>query len=708
MRIGSWLSICLASVLTLAVLSPTARADGPAASPPNVFDLPQLQIRYALLQAKIKALLDQGNYAEAEQHCRAAAELVPYDPNVHYNLACVLARQGKTADALAGLEKAVELGFVDAEHIRGDEDLASLREEERFAKAVEAARTAKPDPGQGWKYQVEPAPIVDGVATVDEKNTAWDPRLGVFRSLFKFDAVPPPSGPAEERPAEPASEPAAEPASEPAAQPSLPPPIKGFGEVGELVDAWWSEGTAAGNRGDLYDNHDSDHSNMNYGMFPQLARIEFGEGPKSRGFHHGLQIRFLYNGVTIGNSSTAITSGPIWRSQARLAVSNPRSAALLYVQYRANHLYVYPEHRDHDPGPGDGKGHGDVFPVNTPYLIVSQGSSGSDRVFLQAVAATLAAFRPEVKAELVRTGTLMPAVQMIFRRSNKMVAAEEDYLTGKAHPTVFDGNQLDAAAMVKAAHEVAKDALPPMVGLKVVEEDQPRPGRDYFAAEGQGETLFDTPCAIARVVRTVRYERRMVVSAEPSADTAGRPLTFHWAVLRGDPERIAINKLNDEGSVVELRVGYHPRRPVRPGSDLESNRVDIGAFVHNGVHYSAPAFVTFFYLDNEKREYDEEHRIRVADYADPEVSKRYVDPLIDARKNWRDEYHYDDAGELTGWTRLRGDAREEFTAEGLLVTSTDAEGRPVEARRVRYLAKPQPGHAPVIEQETTDEAVKLD
>src|SRR5262249_13943130 len=37
-------------------------------------------------------------------------------------------------------------------------------------------------------------------------------------------------------------------------------------------------------------------------------------------------------------------------------------------------------------------------------------------------------------------------------------------------------------------------------------------------------------------------------------------------------------------------------------------RVDIGAFVHNGTYYSAPGFVTFFFLDNETRTYDAQGR----------------------------------------------------------------------------------------------------
>ncbi|MHC4400239.1 MAG: tetratricopeptide repeat protein [Planctomycetota bacterium] len=659
--------------------SVVARADEPSTSAPNVFDLPQVQAKHVVLEAQIAALFKTGQYAEAEKRCRAAIGLIPHNPIPHYNLACALARQGRVDEALASLEKAVELGFSRVDQLKTDDDLASLREHERFDKAVDGAASAKPDPERTWRYQVTPAPIQDQVAVVDQANTAWDWRLGVFRSFFNLETAP-----------------------------SVAEPMTGrFQGIAALLAEWKAEGTVAGNRGDLYDNHDSDHSNMHYEWFPELTRIEFGEDPKARSHHHGLQTRFLYNGVTIGNSSSAVTHGLFWRSLPRLALANPRSAALLYVQYRKNHLYVYPEHRDHDPGHnGKDGGYGDVFLANTPYLIISQGSSGSDRAFLDALAATLAAFRPEVKSELARAGTLMPTVQMIFRFSNQPVTRINDYLTGKAHPTVFDRHQLDPLKMVRFAHGITRDRLPPLVRLKVVEEDQPVQGRDYFAP-GKGEVLFNTPCAVARVVRTVRYYRRIVVSAEPSTDPNNRPLTYHWPVLRGDAERIEVNPLNEAGSVVELLIPYHQRAPVAPRSSLESNRVDVGAFVHNGVYYSAPAFVTFFFLDNEKRVYDDENRILVVDYADPEAGNNYVDPTIDAPKRWRDEYHYGASGEPTGWTRIRGESKEEFTAEGLLVSKTDASGRPTEGSRVRYVAKPRPKLPPLVEQQTTDDVVPI-
>ncbi len=91
-----------------------------------------------------------------------------------------------------------------------------------------------------------------------------------------------------------------------------------------------------------------------------------------------------------------------------MAQTDPGVALLQYLQYVNRHLYVYPVHVDNNPGHNgaDGQGHGDVVPANTPYLILSQGSSGSDIVFLDALVATLAAFRPEVKRELAASGTL--------------------------------------------------------------------------------------------------------------------------------------------------------------------------------------------------------------------------------------------------------------------------------------------------------------
>ncbi len=643
-------------------------------SQPNVFDLPGIQAQQALAHRQVTALIAEKDYAKAEELLKAAVKRIPHDKAAHYNLACVSARQKKTEEAFAHLQKAVDWGWRDRGQLAKDDDLESLRDDKRFAEILKAAEAPPFAKKSAWRFTILPAEPKDGQVVVSEECTGFDAGLGLFRAFFR----------------------------PPVFEKDLPI-VKNFGEAGKLLETWAKEKTAAGNQGDFYDNHDSDHSNMNFKAFPQLTRIEFSEAAQKRGLHHGLQQRFLYNAATIGNSSTALVNGPQWRCQGRFALTRAGGPQLAALHYLNNHLYFYPEHRDHDPGHNgkDGGGYGDVFPANTPYFIISQGSSGSDRVFMDAVAATLAAFRPEVKAELKKTGLLMPTVQMIFRMSNKQVAKPEDYLTGKAHPPVFEGGQLDAVKMVKMAHGIKPDSLPPLCLIEVVEEEEGRVGRDYFDI-GPREKLFDTACAVARIVKSSKYQRRMVLSAEKSRDAKQKPLTYHWKVLRGDAERIQIKPLNEAGSKVELLVPYHSRQAIGEGSSMESNRVDIGVFVHNGDYYSPPAFVSLFSLDNELRTYDDKQRIQSVDYLAESVRGNYVDPFLDFPKDWRDEYHYDAEGTLMGWTRTRADSTEEFTAEGQLILEPAENGHPAKTAKVRYVPERKPNGRFLLKQETVE------
>jgi hypothetical protein len=408
-----------------------------------------------------------------------------------------------------------------------------------------------------------------------------------------------------------------------AAEPASPAPVASTAdaekpittlknELGDLLRQWAAEKSAAGHAGDRYDNRDRTHSELDRRPWPQLGKVEYTAEQKEKRLDWAF-CAGLHEGVVFGNSST---SAPAYQggSNPRAAYVNPRGLAVLLAQYTRNHLYVYPEHQDHDPGHnGHPDGWGDLYPTNTPFVIISQGSSGSDQTFLRAIAATLAAFRPEVKKRLVETGLLMPAVQMIFRASNRHLKDPSEYRTGRAHPTVFEGGWVDDLAMAKRAHAMTPDALPPLALLKVVEEDAPADGVDFFDP-GATERHFDSPFVVARVVRGRHAEHRMVVSAESSADPNARPLTVHWAVLRGDAARIRITPRNEARTVVEIAVPWHDRRPVAEGSPLESNRVDIGCFVNNGACDSPPSFLTFCFPDHEARAYDEAGRILETGY----------------------------------------------------------------------------------------------
>jgi hypothetical protein len=249
-----------------------------------------------------------------------------------------------------------------------------------------------------------------------------------------------------------------------------------------------------------------------------------------------------------------------------------------------------------------------MYPTNTPYLIISQGSSGSDQPFMRMMPSVLAAFRPEVKQQLTETGLLMPTIQMLFRSTNKHLKDPKEYLTGKAHPTVFEGSWVNDLALVQQAHALELKTLPPMVHLRVIDEDKAIPGVDYVDLV-DSEVLANTPACIARIHRSKAQKRRIVVNADASFDVNKSPLTYTWVVLRGDPDKVKIVPRKDEQSVVEITVAYHDRRPITPGSAMESNRVDIGVFVHNGTYYSAPGFITFHTLDREARTYDKDGNI---------------------------------------------------------------------------------------------------
>ena len=137
------------------------------------------------------------------------------------------------------------------------------------------------------------------------------------------------------------------------------------------------------------------------------------------------------------------------------------------------------------------------------------------------------------------------------------------------------------------------------------------------------------------------------------------------------------------------------------------SRVEPGrhwGFAHNGVYYSAPAFVCFYTLDNEKRVYDDQHRIQIIDYTDPATQNNYVDPLLDLRKDWRDEYRYATDGALLGWTRTRGERSEEFTSAGDLILEKDADGKTTKTGAVRYVAAPGPDGTQVLKQEMVEGA----
>lgn len=377
--------------------------------------------------------------------------------------------------------------------------------------------------------------------------------------------------------------------------------------VGRKLNEWSAAGTAAGLAAIQYENRDGDHSPLPAGLYPELKRYEPTEEEKAakRNMGPANQVR---PAPTLGNCSMA-SPAPVGGSLPRIYLTaHPSGSLFVTQQYLKNNLIIYPEHQDHDVGFNGVDGWGDLFPANHPALLTTQGSSFSDMPFLKAWLSAAAALKPEVQRLLINKNILIPTLNALFRQSNKSVRAPEDYFTGRAHPVVFDGGQIDEMKMIDAAQMLSALSVPPLAFLEVISERGAENGVDFFERPGVTERLGDSPSCLARVFRSTAEVREMKVSARRSRDLQGKPLKFRWVLLQGDPEKVLIEP-HANGLEATLKVRWHDGFASAANPALTTHRVDIGLFASSPVADSAPAIVSFYMLPNEMRFFDDKGRL---------------------------------------------------------------------------------------------------
>ena len=499
--------------------------------------------------------------------------------------------------------------------------------------------------------RAEPLPLSAGLVPVTLANATRDPLTGVFDVAL----LPDPSR---------------------ARQPVIDP--KRTTPEAVRLRQLHRQGLASGLANVVYDNRDRGHSGLRPAAFPQISRSEYAPPFVAEGLDYGEAGWLRFSLPVIGNSSTARTKGPLPRSLGRVALAGQGPAMRSYGLYAANHVYIYPEHRDHDPERGD------LLFANTPLFLLSQGSSGSDRPFLDAVALCWSALPPATTARLQAAGLLAPTAQMILRRTLAGVDDDAGYLSPLAHPPVFDAARLQLPAIVDRASRLAPDAIPPMVRLEVRSDFDGRPGRDYLE-ENLGEALFTTPAAVARAWRSYAFTRRITLDAAGTADPNGRPLRFHWVILQGDPSRIRITLRDPAGAMAEVEIDWHVPPPAPSG--LASGRIDLAVFADNGVEMSAPSTFSVLLPLFQDRVYAADGaggmRLASLDYR-VEAANPRPDRAIWATGPWQDALVYDNLGVLAGFDRIdKGTAtRLRFDLDGLR-----AEGDP-SGPRVSHRAEP--------------------
>lgn len=448
-----------------------------------------------------------------------------------------------------------------------------------------------------------------------------------------------------------------------------------------------AKGQAAGNHGDLYENRDRGHSRLSAEAHPQLTHIVYDDPLRKAGIDYGAAGSVLFDAPVIANSSTALTDGVFWRSLPRLLLTSTAGPRRLYQNYRAGQIHVYPEHRDHD------RIHGDLIPANTPFFLISQGSSRSDRPLLEALAMILAAFRPETKDFLHRNHLLAPTVQTIFRHNFPPLRQPEIFRTGLAHPTTFHRRDINLMGMVQMAQALTPETVPPLVELRVLSENHSREGIDHFGT-GLTEQLFDTPVAISRLWRSPAHTREMIVAAQATGNVPGREGPLDWRLLRGDRTRVQIEPLDPLGRRARITLQWQNRLPVPGDPRMSSNRIDIGVFARSSLLDGMPGLISILLPQHETRRYgagpNGQMRLESRDFRHGEDV--YADPILFPYTDWHDTYLYDTNGRVQGWEREHQGERLRFDAQGRYLSPTG----PV---AMHYAITPGPEGAPQVRME---------
>jgi tetratricopeptide (TPR) repeat protein len=89
----------------------------------------------------------RGKYVSGLKVDEQLSQLRPEDPLVQYNLACSYSLTGNISQAVAALEKAIELGYRDFKWMTRDPDLKNLREHALYKGIRAKLRKLKPKKG---------------------------------------------------------------------------------------------------------------------------------------------------------------------------------------------------------------------------------------------------------------------------------------------------------------------------------------------------------------------------------------------------------------------------------------------------------------------------------------------------------------------------------------------------------------------------------
>ncbi|MDD2599662.1 MAG: hypothetical protein PHO37_10595 [Kiritimatiellae bacterium] len=598
-----------------------------------VFDMPEAHALHLQLLAMMNDAHARKDYYAMEALTHQGVALGTADSLWTYNQACALALQDNRDEAIDRLQEAIDLGFDDLEHIQADSDLDGLRTMSKFIASIIALQAKLSAPGYtntALRKIIALPPDAHHNVYQAATNTIWSFSTGLFHTLM----------------------------SRPLTSPTHTPPFI------------------------IYVNRDNDDTVVDTEKYPGVMRLQYAADVKERNLHLGQPNTLFVDQASkslipaVGNSSMGFVTSSYWRCQPRALFLDPFRIHTQIAVLMSNQIYCYPTYNDYNLATGD------LFPANTPYYIAVAGAKKSEKIFAEAMIAALAAMRGETLEHLARTGLVAPTLQVLLRKSQRTVTAPGDYLTGIAHPTAFQPDQLDLEQLLSNAHALTPTNIPPLLFIAVEDRSELDPVRD-MPNRLFSEELFTTHLAVARIFRGFPFKRRLSVTTSCNDEHAEiRPV-----ILQGDPRKITITKSTEDEAAWIVEFSHHDpyMTPVADGKSILTCRIDIGFFAEKENSVSMPALLSCTFPGNEKREYDESGKLLSIDY------RRYTfpdtDPALSYPCNWRDDFKHDPQGRIIGWTRTRVLKKEQFTAYGDLAVEFDRKGRPTLAHRITYVPR---------------------
>lgn len=566
-------------------------------------------------------------YQLFEQCAREAIELRIDLPYWYYNLSCSLAVQNKTEDAFDALEQAVAAGYGaegKADHARRDSDLVSLTNDTRFASLCAAMDADVRRAAAGPQRLAEEN---DGFVRLSNDNVYFALGDAVYSvHLLTSNECPVVYVNHHEN------------------HPDIP--CEG------LINAIYPE-EAHDERRDI--------------AYADIRFLDYDRSCRLQGSSYCPTIvasDWVYGHDWL-NGSTSVPAG--------YGASSANAMRECQLQTEWNVLGVYSAAADYWT---DGI---DRFVGWCPSCIAYVGGPEEADKFVVL-------FRDIVRAlpESFRASAALLAPNLI-RHGQRCVKTEADFMSGKAQRPALRFADIDVTKVLDAAAGMSSDAPWPMTplldpvkaralsGLPVTDLLNDPYGRSLYAISVYNATFF---------ARGAERTFRAAVGLHPVK--TGR---FQWRVLQGDEEKVRILPKAEDMSEIELEVDYHTVFDVElsDGTKQKTSRVDVGCFLvdTNGVA-SVPAVVSVYFSPNETREYGSDGRLVSIDYTKRQL-ERFC-PSICSSGDWKDDFHWTDDGELSGWMRTYADGpnlvvTNEFTRDGFVIDACDAQGRPKDVHR---------------------------